>query len=48
MVVEWVTYSTGVVLTQAQSQVGGIHSDPDDHHNGGPVSLDPQQDVKEP
>ena len=27
---------------------GGIHSDSDDHYNGGPVSLDPQWHVKEP
>ena len=26
----------------------GIHSDSDDHYNGGPVSLDPQWHVKEP
>ena len=27
---------------------GGIHSDSDDHYNGGPVSLDPQWHVNEP
>ena len=26
----------------------GIHSDSDDHYNGGPVSLDPQWHIKEP
>ena len=36
------------LLTWVQSLVGGIHSDSDDHYNGGPVSLDPQWHVKEP
>ena len=27
---------------------GYIHSDSDDHHNGGPMSLDPQWHIKEP
>ena len=31
-----------------QSRVGVIHSDSDDHYNGGPMSLDPQWHVKEP
>ena len=26
----------------------GIHSDSDDHYNGGPVSLDPQWHIKDP
>ena len=35
-------------VNPVQSRVGGIHSDLDDHYNGGPVSLDPQWHVKEP
>ena len=38
----WHTVNSGSIL------VGGIHSDSDDHYNGGPVSLDPQWHVKEP
>ena len=47
-VVELVPCSPGIPLTWVQSQVGGIHSDLDDHYNGGPVSLDPQWHAKEP
>ena len=47
-VVEWVARLPGAPLTWVQSWVGGIHSDSDDHYNGGPMSLHPQWHVKEP
>ena len=34
----------GVVGNMLASHDVGIHSDSDDHYNGGPVSLDPQWD----
>ena len=35
-------------FSKVQSCVGGIHSDSDDHINGGPVSLDCQWHTKNP
>ena len=47
-VVEWVTCLPGTPLTWVQSQVGMMHSDSDDHYNGGPVLVDPQWHIKQP